>query len=501
MADQWYYTQRGQRQGPVPVEELKQLASSTQLKPTDLVWKEGMAAWGPASSVEGLFSSPTEDEPPPIPPEDEPPRISPSLTPQSRHSSSILPLALAVLIVAALIGSGAFVYMRGGNKQVAKSDADKDNAAQSQGEETPAAAAQDGREPSEKVVDSSKKVQPSQVKPKVSVVQSVSTPTGWITLFDGKTLDGWHLRKPDGPNCWSVENGELTCTAQGRRLDLISDAIFQDFELQLDFLMGDGANSGVFLRGVYEVQLYDHKPQTPPKSRCGAIIGQVAPSENAYLGPGKWNTLNVKLVGQVVTVTMNGTRIIDHAYISGPTDKEDTLPIQDFNPGPIMLQCWDKEVRFRNISIKRIEEQAQKQPEPVTEKVAQTTQQPLAETPTQPAAKWRMTGEYPLIAGKWSEWAEKGRFVTIQQDDNKFVAHCTYNDDNGVEVHWRADGTISKDGEITARLVHTKPEGYKAQTRTGTLDQDGNTIHGHAKWERGEYDFTWRLKEPYSAFQ
>ena len=120
-------------------------------------------------------------------------------------------------------------------------------------------------------------------------------------------------------------------------------------------------------------------------------------------------------------------------------------------------------------------------------------------TPSAGTSSWRMTGEYPLIAGRWAEAEKKGIFVTVQQHGNKFVADCTYKTDKGVEVHWRANGTISKNGEITARVVHTRPVGFKPQTRTGTLDQDGNTLHGHAAWDNGGHDFTWKLKEPYGA--
>jgi hypothetical protein len=124
----------------------------------------------------------------------------------------------------------------------------------------------------------------------------------------------------------------------------------------------------------------------------------------------------------------------------------------------------------------------------------------LKEVSGQPTTlAWRTTGEYPLIAGKWSEWEEKGIFVTVRQDGDKLVANCTYNNDDGVEVQWRAEGTISKDGEITANLKHTKPEGYLSQVRTGKLDPDGNAIHGHAKWDGGEHDFCWALKEPHDA--
>jgi hypothetical protein len=110
-----------------------------------------------------------------------------------------------------------------------------------------------------------------------------------------------------------------------------------------------------------------------------------------------------------------------------------------------------------------------------------------------------MTGAYPLIAGKWCESEPQGIFVLIQQDGNKFVANCTYTYRKGMKVHWRANGTISKDGEITAHLVHITPKDFKTQTRTGKLDLDGSTLHGHAAWDDGGHDFTWTLKEPYGA--
>jgi len=75
MADQWYYTENRERRGPMSEEQLKEIAASAKLKPTDLVWKKGMASWVPAAEIEGLIPKPAEDEPPPIPPEDEPPPI------------------------------------------------------------------------------------------------------------------------------------------------------------------------------------------------------------------------------------------------------------------------------------------------------------------------------------------------------------------------------------------------------------------------------------------
>ncbi len=187
---------------------------------------------------------------------------------------------------------------------------------------------------------------------------SPQTADGTMVLFDEKTLNGWHLSEPGGPNCWSAENGELVCRPQPQSIgkNLVTDQLFRNFDLQLEFLMEDASNSGVYLRGLYEVNLNDDNASLPPpKRRCGAIIDQVAPNEQAYLGPGKWNTLNVKMVGQQVTVTMNDKRIIENGYVSGPTDHKHTLDIKEGDPGPIMLESYgSKAVRFRNIWITRI---------------------------------------------------------------------------------------------------------------------------------------------------
>ena len=120
----------------------------------------------------------------------------------------------------------------------------------------------------------------------------------------------------------------------------------------------------------------------------------------------------------------------------------------------------------------------------------------LSASATAAESAGRRTGRYPLVAGTWWEWQEKDILVNIAQHRDKFVATCTYRNEANVEVHWRAEGTISEDGEITASLVHTRPDGYKSQTRTAKLDPDGKTITGHASWDDGGHDFTWTLKEP-----
>jgi hypothetical protein len=188
----------------------------------------------------------------------------------------------------------------------------------------------------------------------VSAPRSTATEQKFVRLFNGRNLSGWHLRDVSGPRCWSVRKGELICVARQKKMDLISDRLFRDFELQLDFKLGPGGDSGVFLRGRYQVQLFDTtKKMAPPKSACGAIQGQIAPLRQAYFGPGRWNTLAVTLVGRQVTVVMNGQVVIDAQQISGPT--VDALDDLEDQPGPILLQCWLNEFAFRNIRIRPIQ--------------------------------------------------------------------------------------------------------------------------------------------------
>jgi hypothetical protein len=112
-----------------------------------------------------------------------------------------------------------------------------------------------------------------------------------------------------------------------------------------------------------------------------------------------------------------------------------------------------------------------------------------------PASRtWRMAGDYPVIAGQWKQW--DGILLNITQQGEKFSAECTYGQP-GLTVRWQADGTISRDGKITAQLVHTdppRPTPAKPEICTAQLQPDGQTIRGRAAWTNGGEDFIWRLQ-------
>jgi hypothetical protein len=176
---------------------------------------------------------------------------------------------------------------------------------------------------------------------------SVAHAQGSISLI-GKDLTGWKTR--DERNGWKVENGVLINTPPSS--DLISTEKFWNFELHYEYNVAARSNSGMYLRGRYEIQILDDfgKPTAPGGN--GSIYGQVVAKSNASKHAGEWQTVDVKMVDKRVTVTLNGTTIIENAEMTGPTggaldDKVDEA-------GPIMLQGDHGAVSFRNMTIKRL---------------------------------------------------------------------------------------------------------------------------------------------------
>jgi hypothetical protein len=168
-----------------------------------------------------------------------------------------------------------------------------------------------------------------------------------MQLFNGKDLTGWHASDPKLPP-WKVENGTLV--SPGRGAELISNAKFQDFKLHIEFNCARGANSGVYLRGRYELQIEDDPVPEGPSMRTGGVYGFLAPSPEQPRRPGEWQSYDITLVGRVVTVTQNGHTIIDKQEIPGITGG--ALDSHEALPGSIYLQGSEAgHVSFRNITI------------------------------------------------------------------------------------------------------------------------------------------------------
>lgn len=173
-----------------------------------------------------------------------------------------------------------------------------------------------------------------------------------IKLFNGKDLSGWRLRIPGDDCCWSVQDGELVTTGQNH--DLISEKKFWNFELQLEFKVESKGNSGIGLRGRYEVQVKDdYGTSLSPIYSTGALFGQITPSESASLPAGRWQSLRIRIIERRVTVVLNGKTVIDRGAIDGLTAI--AMDSNEAQPGPVLLQGERGMVAFRNIVVVPLE--------------------------------------------------------------------------------------------------------------------------------------------------
>ena len=169
-----------------------------------------------------------------------------------------------------------------------------------------------------------------------------------IQLFNGKDLSGWYMDRPNASSVWKVENGTLISPGNGP--ELINDSKFDDFKLHVEFNCGENSNSGVYLRGRYEVQVETDSIEEPPSHHMGGVYGFLAPSPELPRTPGKWQIYDITLVGRMVTIIQNGHTIINDKEIPGITGG--ALDSREELPGPIYLQGSEKgHVAYRNILI------------------------------------------------------------------------------------------------------------------------------------------------------
>jgi len=169
-----------------------------------------------------------------------------------------------------------------------------------------------------------------------------------VALFDGKTLAGWKLRDPKAKMGWAVVDGDLAVVDPEGNADLVSDQVFQDMKLHLEFNVDPHSNSGVYLRGRYEIQILDDPKMTADTHGCGALYSRIAPSQDATKPAGEWQSYDITLVGRQLTVLLNSKPIID-GTVEGITGGA-VNPFED-QPGPLMLQGDHGKVRFRNIVV------------------------------------------------------------------------------------------------------------------------------------------------------
>jgi len=168
-----------------------------------------------------------------------------------------------------------------------------------------------------------------------------------IQLFDGKDLTGWTGVNSSKAEGWSVENGILKCA--GQEDDLRTVAKYWNFELHVEYNLPANSNSGIGLRGRYEVQIASDYGRPPGMHGTGALYTRILPSLNAGKPPGEWQTYDIRLVGREVTTVLNGQKLYEKGVIDGLTG----IAFDPFEgrPGPIELQGDHGGVEFRNVVL------------------------------------------------------------------------------------------------------------------------------------------------------
>jgi len=180
----------------------------------------------------------------------------------------------------------------------------------------------------------------------------------WVNLFDGKDMDKWELTDSKATSGWRVENGLLVNEPKqvpGKHIsygNLRTKQEFEDFNITLEVNLPKKGNSGVYLRGIYEVQVEDSYGLALDSYHMGGIYSRITPTMNAEKPAGEWQTLDITLADRHVTVILNGKKIIDNQPLLGCTGG--ALSSDEFKPGPIYVQGDHTGITYRNIKIRPI---------------------------------------------------------------------------------------------------------------------------------------------------
>lgn len=170
-------------------------------------------------------------------------------------------------------------------------------------------------------------------------------PAGFTALFDGKTLNGWK-NEGKAKGHWSVKDGVLLYDGKGD--SLVTAKPYKDFELYVDWKIDKGGDSGIYLRGCPQVQIWDN-----PIGSGGLYNNEKGPSKPLVVADkpiGEWNTFHITMKGDVVSVELNGKLVVDKVPLENYFDRTKSVPAV----GPIELQHHDHPLEFRNIFVKEL---------------------------------------------------------------------------------------------------------------------------------------------------
>lgn len=219
----------------------------------------------------------------------------------------------------------------------------------------------------------------------VTALAAPQPPEGFTALFNGKDLSGWWGLKTEDPEKWKALSPEKLATKKAKSLEdirkhwsvegdvlvndgkglfLSTEENYGDFELLLEYKTVAKADSGVYLRGIPQVQIWD-TTEEGGKWKHGADKGSGGLWNNPKGSPGRdplvladkpfgeWNSMRIILAGDIVTVYLNDKLVVDHArmyHFFKKKDKQASLP----ETGPIQLQTHGGEIRWRNVFVREI---------------------------------------------------------------------------------------------------------------------------------------------------
>ncbi len=174
-----------------------------------------------------------------------------------------------------------------------------------------------------------------------------------IDLLAGDLETTWQMVDPKAPSGWSLKDGVLANRVppgkHPRLGNLRTKAIFEDSRVTTEFRTLPGSNSGVYLRGIYEIQVAETYGKPLDSHNMGALYSRIAPTVAAEKPAGEWQTLEITLVDRHISVVLNGTTIIDNQPVLGCTGG--ALTSDESKPGPLMLQGDHSDIDYRNLRI------------------------------------------------------------------------------------------------------------------------------------------------------
>jgi hypothetical protein len=168
-----------------------------------------------------------------------------------------------------------------------------------------------------------------------------------VELFNGKDLTGWKPLNPSAEMKWTYQDGILRNAPP--TTDLISERTFWNFELHVDFRIIEHSNSGIGLRGRYEIQILEDYGKPVNTHGAAALYSRVAPSVNASKPPGEWQSYDIRLVGRTLTVVHNGIKVLDKVEVEGLTAIANNA--DEALPGPFILQGDHSYVEIKSFRV------------------------------------------------------------------------------------------------------------------------------------------------------